>query len=151
VRTIEHSNKARYDSCRVFLRAHSEIFETACGRFFADRKPQSKKRNWAFDTSSRRCYFWLSRRSTIHYFWLSRRSTIHWRWPILAGGVLGLLAECASIDLSISAGGQRSLMFAFGFVRHTLARQTLQLIAPLGACAFLLWRDGRFSPSHCAH
>ena len=77
------------------------------------------------------------------FYALSRRAMTHWRWPMFACGLLGILAGCAWIDFSLLPDGQHSLMFAFGISGRTLGLQSLQLAAPLGLCAVLLWRDGR--------
>jgi hypothetical protein len=77
------------------------------------------------------------------FYALSRRAMTHWRWPMLACGLVGLLAGCAWIDFSLLPDGQHSLMFAFGITGRTIALQLLQLLAPVALCAALLWRDRR--------
>jgi hypothetical protein len=80
------------------------------------------------------------------FYALSRRAMTHWRWPMLACGLLGILAGCAWIDFSLLPDGQHSLMFAFGITGRTFGLQSLQLVAPVALCAALLWRDGRIGP-----
>ena len=89
--------------------------------------------------------------ATLLFYGLSRRATLHWRWPMFAWALLGLLAGCAWVDLSLNPAGQRALLFAFGITRHTLTLQSAQMLAPLALGGLLLWRDARFGKQLCTH
>jgi hypothetical protein len=88
--------------------------------------------------------------ATLLFYRLSRRAGLALRWPVLAWSVLGLLAGCAWVELTLNPSGQRSLLFAFGFARHTLLLQSLQLLGPLMLGGLLLWRDARSGRRMCA-
>jgi len=73
---------------------------------------------------------------------LARKATLHWKWPLMACGLIAVLAGLSIVNFSLPGpANQGTLMLGFALNDHPTASQWLQFLLPLAIGGWAAWRS----------